>query len=132
MAGRVRNMARQNKKLQKNDGSGLPMIVTGAILVAAAGLVHVWLGCRCEIMGRDIRKLEIERDSLTKQYLNEEYHWARIKSPRNLESALLEHRLDMTVARPEQVVRMGSERLTSSTKTRWVAASGGRSSRKAF
>jgi hypothetical protein len=125
-------MARQNKKLQKTEGSGLPMIVTGAILVAAVGLVHVWLGCRCEMMGRDIRKLEIERDGLTKQALNEEYHWARTKAPRNLESALSEHRLDMSVARSEQVVRMGSERLTSAPKTRWVASSGGRSSRKAF
>jgi hypothetical protein len=84
------------------------------------------------MMGRDIRKLEIERDALTKQFLNEEYHWARTKSPRNLESALQEHRLDMTVARPDQVVRMGSERLTPVTKTRWAAVSGGRSNRKAF
>jgi hypothetical protein len=124
-------MPRQNKKLQRNEGPGLPMVVAGAVMVAVAGLAHVWLGCRCEMLGRDIRRLEIERDSLTKQYLNEEYRWARAKAPRSLESALAEHRLEMTVARCDQVVRIGNDRAVSSPSPRWVAAAG-RSGRKTF
>ena len=105
---------RKNRKKRKLDGSILPMPMPLAGLVAllcAFALGYVWLGCRCEALGRELKTLENERDALHKQYLNEEYKWIRMKSPREIEKALERHNIIMTWPSNDQVIRLSDMNL---------------------
>ena len=89
------------------DGFIFPAPFAGIVsLIAMLGLGYVWLGCRCEDVGREIKKLEIAREALNKKYLNEEYRWTRMKSPRNLEEALERHGIVMCWPVGRQLVRL--------------------------
>lgn len=91
--------------MERQSGAA-PWLVAGFVLLAAIGLMYVWLNGQSELLGRELRRMEEERASLVKQHLNEEYRWARLKSPQSLEKALAEHRLVMGVPRHDQVVRL--------------------------
>ena len=98
-------MARRNRKKKKLDAFIFPAPFAGeAILVSALALGYVWLGCRCESLGKEIRQLEGENKSLAKKYLNEEFRWMRAKSPKNLEKALKRYGIVMKWPRRNQVV----------------------------
>lgn len=98
-------MPRKNKK--KVNGFAFPVPFAGAVVaIAVLALGYVWLGCRCEAIGRDIKKLETERAALMKKHQNEELRWAQLKSPRNIERALSRHNIVMTWPRRDQVVRL--------------------------
>lgn len=85
----------------------LPMPFAGlVVLLCAFALGYVWLGCRCEALGRELKTLENEREVLHKQYLNEEYKWIRMKSPHELEKALEKHNIIMTWPANDQVIRL--------------------------
>ncbi len=96
---------RRNRRLDRQSGVA-PWLVTGFILLAAIGLAYVWLNGQSELLGRELRRLEDDRNKLVKQHLNEEYRWARLKSPQSLEKALAEHKLVMGAPRHDQVVRL--------------------------
>jgi len=99
-------MARRNRK-KRMDGFMFPVPFAGFVVAASTlALGYVWLGCRCDSLGSDIRELEKESIALNKAYLNEEYRWTRIKSPRNIERALAAHGIQMTWPRRDQVVRL--------------------------
>lgn len=96
---------RKNRRLQRQSGVA-PWLVAGSILMAAVGLAYVWVNGQMDLLGRDLRRLEAEHGKLVKQHLNEEYRWARMKSPQSLDKALSSHRLVMAAPRPDQVVRL--------------------------
>jgi hypothetical protein len=83
-----------------------PWLAAGLIVFAAIGLAYVWMDGQSELLGRELRRLEEEHSKLVKQHLNEEYRWARLKSPQSVEKALAEHRLIMSAPRHDQVVRL--------------------------
>ncbi len=100
-------MARRNRKRRKMAGFIFPAPFAGLmIMISVLALGYVWLGCRCESLGREIKDLEKEKDILTKKYLNEEYQWARLKSPRQIEKALQAHHIIMTWPRSDQIIRV--------------------------
>ncbi|OVE75869.1 hypothetical protein BVX97_03420 [bacterium E08(2017)] len=100
-------MAKRKRNRRKVNGFAFPApYVSVVIMIAVFGLAYVWLGTRCEMLGREIKKEEAKRKILVKRYLNEEYRWSRIKSPRNLERVLQEHGIAMTWPRRDQVVRL--------------------------
>ena len=96
---------RRNRRLERQVGVA-PWLVAGFILLAAIGLAYVWLNGQSDLLGRELRRLEDERNKLAKQHLNEEYRWARLKSPQSLDKALADHRLTMGAPRHDQVVRL--------------------------
>lgn len=99
-------MARKNKKKMVN-GFIFPIPYTGfAVLISTLALGYVWLGCRCEFLGSEIKTLEFEKTFLNKKYLSEECKWTRMKSPLNIERVLKEHNIVMTWPRQDQVVRI--------------------------
>jgi hypothetical protein len=105
-------MARKNRKKRKLEGFMLPMPFAGLVaLLAAFALGYVWLGSRCEALGRDLKVLENERQTLHKQYLQEEYKWIQMRSPRELEKALEKHDIIMTWPKSDQVVRLSDQNL---------------------
>lgn len=100
-------MVRRRKNKKKVDGFVFPVPFAGlVVLFSAFALCYVWLGCRCEALGVEIKALESENDALNKKYLNEEYKWTRMKSPRNLERVLRERNIVMSWPRRDQVVRL--------------------------
>lgn len=100
-------MGRRNRKRSRMDGFMLPTRFAGLMVaLSVLALAYVWLGCRCEVLGRDIRGLEKEREILVRRCLNEEYKWTRMKSPRQIEKALQLHNIVMAWPRNDQVVRL--------------------------
>lgn len=96
---------RRNRRLERQSGVA-PCLVVGVVALVAIALIYAWLNSRSEMLGRDLCRLEGERDKLVKQHLNEEYRWARLKSPQSLDKALADHRLTMGAPRHDQVVRL--------------------------
>lgn len=103
------------KRRKKMHGLLLQGPYTGLIvLFAFMALAYVWIQCRCEALGRDIKQLEKDKERLTKQYLYEEFRWSRMRSPREVERAIEAHNLAMTWPRVDQIVRMGDGKLSDS------------------
>ncbi len=98
-------MKKKNRK--RVDGFVFPVPFAGVLIVIATlALAYVWMGCRCEALGREIKSLEQEKTVLYKKYLNEEYRWTQMKSPRNLDRVLARHRIEMVWPLPSQIVRL--------------------------
>ena len=100
-------MARRNRKRKKANTVICPAPLAGIVVVAVSlGLGYVWLGSRCEAVGRDIQALERGRELLGNKYVNEAYRWTRLKSPGNIERALARHGIKMHWPARGQVVRL--------------------------
>ena len=99
-------MARKNRK-KKVDGFAFPAPFAGiAVLGVCFALCYVWLDCRCEAVGRQLKRLEGRRAELRKVLLTEEYQWTRTKAPANIDRSLARYGMVMTWPRPDQIVRM--------------------------
>lgn len=83
------------------------------LLVSAIALAYLWLGCKCDSLGKDIKLLEARKADLAKKYENEEYKWMRMKSPCNIEEALTKFGIAMTWPGKEQVVRLSDKECVS-------------------
>jgi hypothetical protein len=97
--------SRGNRRLRRQTGVA-SWLVGVFVLLAAVGIAYVCLNGQTDMLGRELRLLEDKRSRLAKQHLNEEYRWARLKSPQSLEKALVDHRLVMGAPRHDQVVRL--------------------------
>jgi hypothetical protein len=98
-------MARKNRK--KMEGFTIPIPFAGLAAVAAVlGLVYIWLGCRCEALGREIKALELSGAELKARLVFEEARWASRQSPHGIQSALSARKIDMSYPRRDQTVRL--------------------------
>lgn len=105
-------MAQRNRKKRrtnKQHGYGFPGMIAAAFLVVVLGLTYVWIGSRCEQLGREIRVLEARQHELSNAFRQEESRWARMRSPQGLESALRRWNLDMQWPARGQVVWLPAE-----------------------
>jgi hypothetical protein len=95
---------RRNRK-KRVDGFIFPTPFAGILVfLSVAALSYLWL-CSCsEELGREIKKLEKQKTELTKKFLNEEYKWTRMKSPKNIEATLARYGIAMTWPRRDQVM----------------------------
>jgi len=101
---------RHRNNRRKRDGFAFPAPFTSLVAVAASlGLAYIWLSCRCEALGRDIKALEAEGETLQRRLLNEQCRWTRLKSPENMERALAALKIVMVWPRREQVVYLHEE-----------------------
>lgn len=104
---RTTTRRRRNRKQKRVDGFFFPAPFAGLVVVAATlALAYVWLGIRCEQVGRDIKDLEREHAALEKKRTNEELRWTRMKGLDNLEHELARHNRVMIWPRRDQVVRL--------------------------
>jgi hypothetical protein len=100
-------ISRRNRKKRKLNGFMVPVhFAVVVVLVSAIALGYLWLGCRCDSLGKDIKLLEARKAELEKKYQNEEYKWMRMKSPCSIEEALTKFGIAMTWPGKEQVVRL--------------------------
>ena len=78
-----------------------------ALAIFAFG--YVWLGCRCDTLGKEIKALETEKTELTKKMLNEEYKWTLMKAPQSVERELAKYGIVMGWPKPNQIVRVSDQ-----------------------
>jgi hypothetical protein len=112
---------RRRKNRKRVDGAMISGPLAGILgLACAVALSYLWIQNRCEMIGRDLRKLENEKSALVKNLHNEEYRWTELKSPRNIEKALRKWNLEMGWPTAAQVVRVKDlkEPLVKSTRVR--------------
>lgn len=101
-------MRKRNRKIKKNDGFLFPVPFAGIFVVlVAVGLGYVGLGCRCQSLGQELKKLEVAREELNKAYQQELYKWTSLKAPPNLARELAKYGIKMTWPSSRQVVRLG-------------------------
>ena len=95
---------RQNKKKTQNTML-LPAPLAGlAIIILTCAVGRVYLKSRCERIGKEIQALEVTREKLRNQFINEKCRWTRMKSPQSIEAALDRHNINMALPRNDQVV----------------------------
>jgi hypothetical protein len=100
-------MARRSKNRRKVNGFVFPVPLAGSImLLTTLGLGYVWLGCRCDAIGKEIKLLESRKMTLEKKCLNEQCRWARMKSPANVSRKLASYNIKMGWPKRGQVVRL--------------------------
>jgi hypothetical protein len=101
-------MVKQNRKRQgSSQGVFFPApLVSVAVLLSAAALAYIWLGCQCEAVGKAIKGLESEQMILRQQLSNEQGKWAEMRSVANIERALVRNAVAMTPPRPGQIVQL--------------------------
>lgn len=75
------------------------LIATGAIALA-----YLWLLDRCDVLGRQIKRLEERKQEVHKRVLNEELQLASMKTPQNMERLLTQFGLNMSLPEPGRVV----------------------------
>lgn len=90
-------MARRNRKKKRGiDGFIFPAPFAGAItLISILALGYVWLNCVQEVLGRDIKALEVENKELCRQHEHARSLWAGLKAPASLEAHLARHGIRM-------------------------------------
>jgi hypothetical protein len=102
---------RRNRK-KRVDGFIFPGSFAGVLVCASvAALSYLWLCSRCEELGREIKTLETQQVELTKKFLNEEYKWMRLKSPKSIEESLARCGISMTWPRRDQVMWLADARI---------------------
>lgn len=99
-------MRRRNRKKNVQAFALSVPLTSFVVLVATLALGYVWLVCRCQSMGNELKELEVRRDALRKEHEQEVFKWTRMKSPQSLERALRDYRIDMTWPSSRQVVRL--------------------------
>lgn len=100
-------MGRRNNRKKKGGGFAFPASFAGLVLlIAVLGVGYVWLKCRCEALGRQLKELESDRRTLAEKRTNEKAKWARLKAPENLQRTLAGLGVEMSWPRGDQVVQL--------------------------
>ena len=99
-------MRRRNRKKKKHDAYLFPVPFAGLVIVGVTvTLGYILLGLRCQSMASELKALEQRRDELRRQHSQQIFKWTRMKSPQQLESALLRNRIHMTWPASRRVIR---------------------------
>ncbi|MCX6996740.1 MAG: hypothetical protein NTV49_06565 [Kiritimatiellaeota bacterium] len=80
-----------------------------ALVLAAGGLLalsYLWMGGRCDALGRRIKLLEEQKDDLHRRVVAEQVKWSNAKSPSHIEQLLQRHRLVMSWPDEACVIRI--------------------------
>ena len=98
--------SRRNRRKQ-DTGAALhaPMIAV-LVLAAIVFISFLWLGGRCEDLGRRIKAAEKDYESLHRRVLTEDMKWTRMKSPGRVRVYLQKHNLQMDWPKESHIVRI--------------------------
>lgn len=75
-------------------------------LVVTFGLSYLWICARCDALGKEIKRKESELAAARKRLVNEQDRWSYVTSPVNIERAIRRRKLNMTMPRESQIVRV--------------------------
>ena len=102
-------MARnRNRNYRKNVKTRLLPGWLVVVVVAAAGMgfSYLWLGARCDALGRRIKELEKQKVAVRRLVVNEEFKWSNLTTFENITRLLKKHNLDMDWPKQNDVVRL--------------------------
>ena len=107
---------RKKKKMKKNHVQvPFPVLLANVlVLVAVLGLSYMWLCARCDALGKEIKSLENELNAAQKCLVQAQDHWSTMTSPQNLQRAINNHRLKMSMPGEAQIVRVSYQSEESS------------------
>jgi hypothetical protein len=102
-------MSKKRRKTSRKAEVRIPfpnMLAGFLVCAAVLGLSYVWLCARCETLGSDIKRLEIELRTARQRAINEQDRWSNMLAPANVERALDYHQLAMHLPDERQIVRV--------------------------
>ena len=99
-------MAGRNRKNGHEGGRMVFWGVAFSLLVAALAVVYLGLSNTCENIGRQIKRLEVDRAELRKRVVNEERNWAMARSIGNMERLMVEHGIAMSWPQERNIIRL--------------------------
>ena len=99
-------MAGRNRKNGHEGGRMVFWGVALSLLVAALAVVYLGLSNTCESIGRQIKRLEVDRAELRKRVVNEERNWATARSIGNMERLMENHGIVMTWPEERHIIRL--------------------------
>mgnify|MGYP003621590455 CR=1 FL=1 len=99
-------MAGRNRKNGHEGGRMVFWGVAFSLLVAALAVVYLGLSNTCESIGRQIKRLEVDRAELRKRVVNEERNWATARSIGNMERLMENHGIVMTWPEERHIIRL--------------------------
>ena len=99
-------MAGRNRKNGHEGGRMVFWGVAFSLLVAALAVVYLGLSNTCENIGRQIKRLEVDRAELRKRVVNEERNWSMARSIGNMERLLAAHGIAMTFPQERNIIRL--------------------------
>lgn len=99
---------RKKKKNRKNQVKvPFPVLLANVlVLVAVLGLSYMWLCARCDALGKEIKRKELELTAAHKRMVSEQDRWSAITAPANLERAIRRHGLNMAMPSATQIVKV--------------------------
>lgn len=107
-------MNRRNRRRRTTRAALVPVPLVGVmVLCATLALLYLWMDHTASALGQQIRDLETTQARLRNEWVRERNKWSSMRTPANLERALLRHGLVMGMARPEQVVHVQGEQRAS-------------------
>lgn len=104
---------RKKKKTKKNQVRvPFPVLLANVlVLVAVLGLSYMWLCSRCDALGKEIKRKEVDLAAAHKRLVNEQDRWSGITAPANLERAIRRHQLKMALPGDGQIVKVRCQRV---------------------
>ena len=102
-------MARNRRHVELRTGSAHASVVALIVVLGAVGLGYVGIETKCDTLGSEIKRFEVERTRLQEDLNRARAEWARLSSTGSVEAALKAHGLVMNWAADEQVVHLGGE-----------------------
>jgi hypothetical protein len=99
-------MVTKNRKKQSSKPMVPAQFAVVVVIAASVSLGYLWLGSRCETLGKEIKTLESTNDDLHRKCLYEESRWANMMAPREMEKALRHHNISGAWPREAQIVRL--------------------------
>ena len=102
-------MGYNNRKKGKQSGHAVPVpFVLVIVMGAALSLVYLWLGSRCDLLGKELKELEAINRDVTRKCMYEESRWAYMISPVEIAKALNRHNLPIAWPSRAQIVHVSS------------------------
>lgn len=103
---RRKNRVRVQGRKQRVHGMVPGSLVGVLVMMALFAFVYLYVCGRCEALGEKITELEKYQEQLRREIANEDFKWARMMAPENMEKLIAKHNLNMIWPPVDSVVRL--------------------------
>jgi hypothetical protein len=111
--GRMKKVRNKNRKKKTSNQEGFLFVGPAAVfllLVAAVSLFYLHLHNQCDLLGKDIRSLEVELEQVRGRALAEQSRWSGMITLGGVIRAVESHGLDMSWPQSSRIVEVKDRR----------------------